>query len=509
VNWSAAFERLPPLLASHIVLAGSALLLGLIIALPAGVYAARHPRFGRIALGFASLVQTVPSLALLALFYPLLLVISGVLPVPALGFLPSLLALALYALLPILRNTVIALNGIDPEIIEAANGLGMTSLQKLRLVEAPLALPIVMGGIRTAAVWTVGAATLSTTVGQPSLGDIIFSGLQIQNWVLVLTGCIAAAGLALAVDGLLAVAERGLATRRRWLWIAPLAVAVLVPTAIAVSHATPAPTITIGAKNFSEQYILARVIGHRLKAAGYRVRYKEGLGSAVVFDALSNNDVDVYVEYAGTLWTNSMKRSDVPSKPDMDRAVGQWALRNHSVTNLGPLGFENAYVLALPGDLARRRGLKTLSDLAAAAPDLTLGADLEFLDRPEWAAIRRAYALDFKATRAFAPTFMYAALKSHDADAISAFSSDGRIAADGLVVLSDPRNAIPGYDALLLVGPKAARNSRLLATLRPLIDAIPVDAMRHANLMVDGPEKASAEAGAAWLEATIAAKPAR
>jgi osmoprotectant transport system permease protein len=506
MTWGAAFDRLPPLLASHIVLAASALLLGMVIALPLGIYAARHPRFGRIALGLASLVQTIPSLALLALFYPLLLALSGVMPVPALGFLPSLLALALYALLPILRNTVIALNGIDPEVIEAADGIGMTPSQKLRIVEAPLALPVIMGGIRTAAVWTIGAATLSTTVGQPSLGDIIFSGLQTQNWVLVLTGCIAAAGLALAVDGVLAMAERGLATQRRWLWIVPLAIATLVPAAIAIPRASPAPTITIGAKNFSEQYVLARMIGHRLQAAGYRVRYKENLGSAVVFDALSGNDVDVYVEYAGTLWTNAMKRTDVPSKSEMDRAVGQWARRNHGVTNLGPLGFENAYALALPGDLARRHDIKTLSDLTGAAPGFTLGADLEFLDRPEWAAIRRAYALDFKATRAFAPTFMYAALKSRDADVISAFSSDGRIAADGLVVLTDPKNAIPGYDALLLVGPHASRDTRLLASLRPLIGSVPVDAMRHANLMVDGPEKASAEAAAAWLEGAIAAK---
>ncbi|WP_293881768.1 ABC transporter permease/substrate-binding protein [Sphingomonas sp.] len=509
MNWSDALSRLPPLLASHIVLAAAALFLGMVIALPMGVVAARHPRFGRVALGFASLVQTIPSLALLALFYPLLLALSGVVRVPALGFLPSLLALALYALLPILRNTVIALTSIDPEIIEAADGIGMTRGQKLWIVQAPLALPVVMGGIRTAAVWTIGAATLSTTVGQPSLGDIIFSGLQTQNWVLVVTGCVAAAILALVVDAMLALAEHGLATRRRWLWVVPLLVAVLVPVAITVARTAPASTITIGAKNFSEQYILARVIGHRLEAAGYRVRYKENLGSAVVFDALGHDDVDVYVEYAGTLWTNAMKRSDVPARPILNRAVGDWTLREHGVTSLGPLGFENAYALAVPGELARRRGLRTLANLTAAAPDLTLGGDLEFLDRPEWAAIRQAYALDFRATRAFAPTFMYAALKSHDADVISAFSSDGRIAADGLVVLGDPRNAIPGYDALLLVGPKAGHDAAIVAALRSLVGAIPVNAMRHANLMVDGPQKASADVAAAWLEQAIAAKGAR
>ncbi len=333
-------ERILPLLAAHIMISAAALLLGLMVALPLGVLAARHPRFGQVALGFASLIQTIPSLALLALFYPLLLGLSAVVPVPALGFLPALLALALYALLPILRNTVIGLNGIDRDVIEAADGIGMTRGQKLRLVEAPLALPVIMGGIRTAAVWTIGAATLATTVGQPSLGDVIFSGLQTQNWVLVLWGCVVAAGLALAADTLLALAEAGLQARRRWQWAVPLAVLALVPLVIALTPTQGGRIVTVGAKNFSEQFILARVIGRRLEAAGYRVRFKENLGSAVVFDALAANDVDVYVEYSGTLWTGAMRRRDVPSRAAIAAGVGAWTLKAKQVLSLGSLGFE-------------------------------------------------------------------------------------------------------------------------------------------------------------------------
>jgi osmoprotectant transport system permease protein len=502
MSWADAFERVPPLLASHIVLAASAMLLGAVIALPLGVFAARHPKFGRVALGFASIIQTIPSLALLALFYPLLLALSF----QALGFLPSLLALALYALLPVLRNTVIGLNGIDPAVIEAADGIGMTRWQKLHIVEAQLALTAVMGGVRTAAVWTIGAATLSTTVGQPSLGDIIFSGLQTQNWVLVLTGCLVAAGLALVVDGLLAMATSGIETRRRWLWAIPLAAAVLLPAAIIFGQSKAPPTITIGAKSFSEQYILARVIGRRLEAAGYRVRYKENLGSAVVFSALAGNDVDVYVDYSGTLWTNEMKRADVPPRAAMNAAIADWTLARRKVMTLGPLGFENAYALAMRGDVARKYRIKTLEDLRLPAYEMTLGGDLEFLDRPEWASIRKSYDLNFTRTRAFSPTFMYEALKSGDADVISAFSSDGRIAADGLVVLSDPKGVIPGYDALLLIAPKASGDARLVATLKPLIAAIGVEHMRRANLMVDG-QKLSPDAAAKWLDSAMTKKP--
>ncbi|MES2021195.1 MAG: ABC transporter permease/substrate-binding protein [Pseudomonadota bacterium] len=499
-----AMTRVPPLLAAHLLLAAAALALGLAISLPLAIWSARRPGVARVALGFASLAQTIPSLALLALFYPLLLFVSGLVGggIPALGFLPSLLALTLYALLPILRNGVTGLAGIDPAVIEAADGMGMTAWQKLRLVEAPLVAPVLMAGVRTAAVWTIGAATLSTTVGQPSLGDLIFAGLQTQNWALVLAGCVSAAGLALAVDALLGLIERGIATRRRGRVFGAAAVLVLGILAALAPLAVPrAPTIVIGSKNFSEQYILARVIGHRLERAGYRVEYREGLGSAVIYGALSSGAIDVYVDYAGTLWTNAMRRRDTPARPAMVAAIGNWSARTSGVRLLGALGFENAYAFAMRGDAARAKGIVSLDDLVRAAPGLTLGSDLEFLERPEWAAVQRAYPIRFAATHAYSPTFMYRALESGQADVISAFSSDGRIAAEHLTVLTDPRRAIPGYDAILLLAPKRAKDARLAAALTPLVGRIPVAAMREANYLVDRDRnKVSPEGAARWLE---------
>ena len=183
-GWGQALARVPELLAAHVQLSFSALLLAMVLCLPLAIWAARSPKIAAVALAAASLIQTIPGLALLALFYPLLLGVSALIGggISAFGFLPALLALTLYALLPILRNAVTGLTGVDPAVAEAADGLGMTSWQKLRHVEAPLAAPTIMAGIRTAAVWTIGAATLSTTVGQPSLGDLIFAGLQTQYW---------------------------------------------------------------------------------------------------------------------------------------------------------------------------------------------------------------------------------------------------------------------------------------------------------------------------------------
>ncbi|MEG3163213.1 ABC transporter permease/substrate-binding protein [Sphingomonas sp. PB2P19] len=497
--------RVPPLLAAHVLLSACALLLGIAISVPLGIWSARYATVARVSLGFASLVQTVPSLALLALFYPLLLSLSALVGggIPALGFLPSLIALTLYALLPILRNAVAGLNGIDPAVLQAADAVGMTPAQKLRLVEAPLVAPVLVAGIRTAAVWTIGAATLSTTVGQPSLGDMIFAGLQTQNWALVLAGCVSAAALALAVDALIGAIETGIRTRRRWMWMAGTALLVLgtlAATAPLWAHADKGRTVVVGAKNFSEQYILARLIGDRLERAGYAVEYRDGLGSAVVFGAVAGGDIDVYVDYAGTIWTNAMKRTDVPPRAAMVAAIAKWTRDTSGVRLVGALGFENAYAFAMRGDDARRRGIASLDDLAKASPGLTLGSDLEFLERPEWAAVSRAYPLRFAKTTPFSPTFMYRALASKRVDVISAFSSDGRIAADGLTVLSDPRHAIPSYDAVLLVAPKRGGDAKFIAALQPLGGRIPVEAMRAANYQVDrDSDKRTPEAAATWL----------
>jgi osmoprotectant transport system permease protein len=495
-------------LAAHLVLSFAALALGVAIALPLIVAAARNRHAARIALGLASLVQTVPALALLALFYPLLLWFSALIGggIPALGFLPALLALALYAVLPILHNGVAGLRGLDPAVREAADAMGLTPGQKLRWVEAPLVAPLVLAGIRTAAVWTVGAATLATTVGATRLGDPIFAGLQTQNWVLVLAGCTAAAGLALATDGALVLVERGMAQSRPLMaWLGATLVVLALGWALVPVRAGQPPTLVVGAKNFSEQFILARLIGSRLEEAGYAVSYREGLGSAVAFKALESGDIDTYVDYAGTLWTAELKRANTPSPVAMREGIAQYLSKPGGARLLGTLGFENAYAFTMKADVSKARGIASLEDLVRTAPGMTLGTDLEFLDRPEWAAVRAAYPLRFKASKRYSPTFMYRALASGDADVITAFSSDGRIAADRLTVLTDPGQAIPNYAALLLVSGRCAADARCIAALRPLLGRIPVAAMREANYRVDRDQgKQTPQAAARWLARKVA-----
>jgi osmoprotectant transport system permease protein len=353
-----------------------------------------------------------------------------------------------------------------------------------------------MAGVRTAAVWVIGAATLSTPVGQTSLGDFIFSGLQTENWISVLVGCIAAAALALIADGLLAVVEAGAKAgdgKRIALGLAGLAVGIAAATAPLVGF-TGRPTYLIGAKNFSEQYILADLMADAIDADGGQARQRVGLGSAVAFRALAAGEIDAYVDYSGTLWTNVLHRTDNPPRAQMLAELTAELKRRYGVRVLGALGFENAYALAMREDRARALGIRSLSDLAARSPELAMGGDLEIFQRPEWASLERAYGLQFRTRRVYQPTFMYRALMSGDADVISAFSSDGRIAADRLVVLGDPAQAIPPYDAVILLSPRRANDARLVAALKPLIGAVPIDAMRRANYAVDGKAEPPAQA---------------
>jgi osmoprotectant transport system permease protein len=500
-RWSAAWRLLPEYLGAHVLLSAAALALGFLIAAPLAVLASRNHAVRVTALGIAGLIQTIPSLALLALFYPLLLALSALCHAvfgagfSALGFLPSLLALTLYSMLPILRNGVAALRGVPKGLDEAGRSLGFSGWQRLLLIEAPVASPVFMAGVRTSAVWVVGTATLATPVGQTSLGNYIFTGLQTENWVFVIFGCVASAGLALIADGLLALIESGAEKSDGKRMLIGFAGLLLGTAAAAAPLIHPAQaTYVVGAKNFSEQFTLAAVIEKRIAGAGAKTDLREGLGSAVAFRALAANDIDVYVDYSGTLWTNVLNRKDSPPRAEMLTELTRELKRRYGVTVVGPLGFENAYALAMTQTRADALHIRSIADLATVAPKLIMGADVEFFSRPEWSKLDAAYGLNFKAKKSFQPTFMYHALESGDVDVISAFSSDGRIAADHLVVLTDPKNAIPPYDAVILVAPKRANDQRLLNALRPLVNSITVEQMRTANYAVDGKGETAAQA---------------
>ncbi len=502
-NLADRFAELPQLLAGHLLLSVSALVIGIAISIPLGIAATRHPRLRGPALTFAGLIQTVPSMALLALMVPLL---GGLI-----GFVPAFAALTLYSMLPVLRNTVAGILEIDPAMTEAARGVGMTDRQSLLWVELPLAAPIIIAGVRTATVWVVGMATLSTPVGAPSLGNYIFLGLQTRNWVAVLFGCFFAAALAIVLDQLIRLLEVAAARRSGQLaWLAALGLAAiliggLVPAVgshrrpgeaatpqsrIAVQVQDRRPVldgrlVTVGSKGFTEQYILAELLKRQLESAGAIVNLRPNMGSTILFDALKSDTVDVAIDYTGTIWAVIMKRSEPIERNAMLIEVAAYLKEKHRILSLGRLGFENAYALAASREWANVHGVRSIDDLTSWPNRLTVGGDPEFFGRLEWSRVREIYGLGAVRTRGMDSTFMYGAARDGEVDVITSYSTDGRIAAFDLMVLSDPRQAFPPYDAILLVSPRTAGQTEVLTALLPLINSLTDGMMRSANKMVD------------------------
>jgi osmoprotectant transport system permease protein len=512
---------LPARLAAHLELALAALAIAAALGVPLGIAVTRRRALEGPVLGVASAIQTIPSLALLAVMVPLLAALGGLtaaafgVALRSIGYLPALVALTLYSVLPILRNTVAGIRAVDPSLREAAQGVGMTPRQELLRVELPLAMPVVVAGVRTAAVFAVGTATLSTPVGATSLGDFIFSGLQTRNAAAVLVGCVAAAALALLLDGLIGALERGLRERRRGLAAGALAalVALCAGTAGAAAWGRLVSDgerpLRIGAKPFTEQYVLAEVLAQWCaREAAVPAEALSSLGSTVAFDALRTGEIDVYVEYTGTVWGTLMKRADVPARRgEVLEEVGRWLAREHGVALVGALGFENTYALGMRAADAGARGVRRISDLAPLSPGLEIGGDFEFFARAEWAALERAYGLRFRAERTMDPSLMYQALAAGQVDVISAYSTDGRLAAQDVVLLEDDRGVVPPYDAVVLASSRLVRQRpRVLEALRGLAGRIDRGRMQRMNFAVDGAGRSPRDV-ARELVAELAAQP--
>ncbi|HEX5273497.1 MAG TPA: ABC transporter permease/substrate-binding protein, partial [Gemmataceae bacterium] len=344
-------ENLPRYLGGHMLLSAAALGVGLLVSVPLGVLASRRPKLTEMTLGVAGVIQTVPSLALLAVME---IILQGLI-----GFWPAFIALTLYSLLPILANTVVGLRGVDPALIEAARGLGMSERQMLFRVELPLALPVIIGGIRTATVLVVGTATLVTPVGGVSLGNYIFSGLESINPPSTIFGCVIAALLAVLMDQLVRLLEVAARRRSRTLaWVGGLGLLLVFggglvsPVAGLFARGNIA---VIASGPFTEQHILNELLARRLRDAGFSPDQRRGMAEGIQVEALRQNQIDCMVNYSGNIWTLVMKRTDLPDDPrDVSGEVARYLNDRFGIDCVGSLGFEDAYAFAMTKEGASR-----------------------------------------------------------------------------------------------------------------------------------------------------------
>jgi len=504
-------ERGPALiekLVQHFVLTAGSTGIAIIIGLTIGILLSRRPAAQGPVMAVINALQTIPSLAMLAILLPLF----------GIGTLPALIALTLYALLPIVRNTLTGIDGLPADVLEACQALGFTERQRLIQVELPLALPTIMAGIRTAAVISVGVATLAAFIGAGGLGDFIVRGLAVNNNALVLLGAVPAALLALALDRLLYIVQRRLERRRNQagasthpfkrnpvaLGVAAILSAALLIGLFAWHMAGDArPTIRVASKNFTEQYILAELMAQMLERhTDHAVERKLSLGSVhVVHNAMIQGEVDVYPEYTGTAWRAILgQQQTLDSATTFDRV--QQAYRNqYDLDWLPAFGYENTYAILVTAELARTHDLQVISDIERIAPELVMGFASEFYERADgFPALRDTYGLDFADTAEMDIGLLYQALREGRIDVAAGTSTDGRIPTYDLVMLTDDRGFFPPYDAAPVIRRGLSQTQPdVVAILQRLSGQINATAMREMNRQVDQEQRSAASVANEFL----------
>jgi osmoprotectant transport system permease protein len=499
-NW----PELLMLIRQHIVLVFASIAIAVVIGMPTGILLTRYRSLRSPVLGLANIMQTIPSLALFGFLIPLPF-IGGI------GARTALVALVLYSLLPIIRNTVTGVLGVEPSVREAAVAMGMTDGQVLRQVELPLAMGVIVTGIRVATVIAVGVTTIAAAVGAGGLGVYIFRGLRQYDNNLLLSGALAAALLALVADFLLGLLEQrfsfdgkgeGVSAIQKLLLVLIGIVFVLGVAASFRSAKTETTTqgnrVVIASKDFTESIILAEIAAQLLEARGVSVERQFELGGNLPHEALLSGKVDLYPEYTGTAYAAILHHTPISNPRQVYEQVKQEYATQFGLDISLPLGFENTFAMLVRGEDARRLKLKTISDATPYAPGWRAGMGQDFMSRADgFPGFSKAYGLKFREVREMDLSLTYIALASKQVDLIAGNSTEGRIATLDLVQLEDDRHYFPPYEAVYVVR-KAALTPTLSEVLSKLSNAITTDEMRKLNYEVDGNKRDVKEVVREW-----------
>lgn len=490
--------RFPQILGAtekHLQLICISVAASIIIGVTLGIVISKFKVFAPIVIGFANLLQAIPSLALLGFLVPIM----------GIGEKPAILMVFLYSLLPIIKNTYTGLKEVSDDMSEAGQAMGMTSWQLLYMVELPIALPVIMSGIRISAVTSVGLMTIAAYAGAGGLGEIIFTGIQTMNNNMILSGAIPACIFALLLDFIIGKIEKKMSLKRtkdfykdfnigysfniKKLKIAAAAAIVIIIGAVAVKVTATQSPIVIGAKNFTENQLLGNIYAEMIERdTKYKVKTELGLGGTqIAFSALQNNKIDMYVEYTGTGLVDILKEPVDNDSEKVYNTVKKEFESKYGLTWLDQLGFNNTYALAVRQDIADKYSLNTISDLAKVSSNLVIGTTMEFSERADGLkGLKEKYNLTFKDEKKMDSSVRYTAINANEIQVVDAFTTDGMVKALNLKILKDDKNFFPPYYAAPLVSNKLlTKYPELKVELNKLNDKLTDDIMMELNYEVD------------------------
>ena len=246
-------------------------------------------------------------------------------------------------------------------------------------------------------------------------------------------------------------------------------------------------TIVIGGKPFNEQYILAEMLGLLLEEKGYKTEIKSGMNDITLYEGIKKGQVDMYVEYTGTAYSQLLKLPPLETwEPDTVYNDVVTGLSEDGITVLCRLGFRDDYTIAVRKDWAKENNVTTIEDLVPYAGDMVFGSDLVFHEREDGLPrIEEVYGIAFKDVRSMSPTLVYEAIANNQVDAIPPYTTDSRVDLYNLQTLEDPRAALPPYETMIVMRDKIAENEKITATLLVLEDRIDTETMRSLNAEFD------------------------
>ncbi|WP_163526123.1 ABC transporter permease/substrate-binding protein [Halobacillus ihumii] len=477
----------------HLQISIIALVIATLISVPLGLLLTRNQRVAEPIIGVTAIMQTIPSLAVLAFLIPFF----------GIGKTPAIIALTAYGLLPIIRNTYTGIKEVSPALKEAATGMGMSSFKRLSKVELPLAMPVIMAGIRTSMVLIVGTTTIAALIGAGGLGDLILLGLDRGGDInLILLGAIPAALLAIILDFILRLFERTSAKSGFRSLVSLLVIAALIAVGPLAFGGKVQNDLVIGGKIGSEPAILANMYKLLIEEeTDLNVGLQTNLGKTdLVFSALQEGSIDIYPEFTGTALVTLLGKQAKSNEPEeVYQQAKQGMAEEFNMAYLKPMQFNNTYAVATTQELAERYNLETIGDLKPIEDQITAGFTLEFKDREDgYQGMKEVYNLNFGEVITMDPGLRQGAISSGEVDIIDAYATAGYMIELNLKVLDDPKNLFPPYQGAPLMRQETLDQYPQLAdVLNQLAGKITGDQMRQMNYEVSfedrNPEKVARE----------------
>jgi len=483
----------------HILISLLAISIASVLGIILGIIISEYRRFSGLILGTVNILYTIPSIALLGFF----ITITGV------GNTTALIALIIYALLPIIRSTYTGIVNINPLIIEASEGMGSTKLQQLFKVKLPLALPVLMSGIRNMVTMTIALAGIASFVGAGGLGVAIYRGITTNNSAMTFLGSLLIAILALIFDFILGIIEKRLTNHKRTKYkvnfkLIILGLFIIIFGAYFSLNSKKDKTINIATKPMTEGYILGQMLTELIEQdTDLKVNMTTGVGGGTsnIHPAMLKGEFDLYPEYTGTSWEAVLKKEGSYDESKFDELQKEYK-EKYNLEYVNLYGFNNTYGLAVNKDIAEKYNLKTYSDLAAVSNNLIFGAEYDFFEREDgYKELQKVYNVDFKKKIDMDIGLKYQAMKDKKIDVMVIFTTDGQLAISDVVVLEDDKKMYPSYRAGTVVRSEIlSKYPELKAVLEKLNNILDDKTMADLNYQVESEGKKPEDVAREYLQ---------